>query len=136
MNTKDPLATFRATPKNLSQAETDPPSPEKYEAFSSKDRPSERLEIRALNHAWHHPSYRYLQNVIADARFGTELVLSYSFLMVKIGGRHLQPVTRAIKEGHCEWIEQFDADAFPLPDPQKPIITSIELIVPKDTILI
>lgn len=76
----------------------------------------------------HAPSYRYLMDIAFNGQYGTEIVLVYSFLMVKIRGRNLQPVIYAILESRCDFIQDFDAREFVKPtDPKQPVIENIEI---------
>src|SRR5258708_75574 len=63
-----------------------------YAAFGISDRNQERLQIRQVLGAWHAPGYRYLMDVVYSAQQGTELALAYSFMLVKVTGRHLEPI--------------------------------------------
>jgi hypothetical protein len=67
-------------------------------------------------------------DVAFNGEYGTELALVYSFLMVKIKGRNLQPVIAAILDNRCEFIQDFDAREFLPPDPAAPLIESIEFV--------
>ena len=80
----------------------------------------------------HAPSYRYLMDVAFNGQYGTELVLVYSFLMVKIKGRNLQPVVAAILENRCDFIQDFDAREFLPPDGAAPVIESIEIVTGRE----
>lgn len=125
----DPLASFRRTQKTDST--NVPAEPNYYEAYGiAGDRsPDRRLEVRQVLAAWHAPSYRYLMDVVFDGAHGTEIVLVFSFLMVKIKGRNLQAVRRAIIESTCTFIQDYDPREFSLPANDAPVIEKIELVV-------
>ena len=76
----------------------------------------------------HAPSYRYLMDVSFNGQYGTELVLVYSFLMVKIKGRNLQPVVAAILENSCHFIQDYHPNEFLPPPPNAPFIETIEFV--------
>ena len=103
-----------------------------YEAYKVKDKGAERLEIRRVLGESHAPSYRYLMDVSFNGDYGTELVLIYSFLMVKIKGRQMQPLIRAILEGTCAFIQDFHPKEFLQPQPGAAIIESIEIIAGRE----
>ena len=103
-----------------------------YEAYKVKDRGAERLEIRRVLGESHAPSYRYLMDVSFNGDYGTELILIYSFLMVKIRGRQMQPLIRAILEGTCAFIQDFHPQEFSPPPPGSAIIESIEIVGRED----
>src|SRR6266702_2998207 len=103
-----------------------------YEAFRVKDRGAERLEIRRVLGESHAPSYRYLMDVSFNGDFGTELILIYSFLMVKIKGKQMQPLLRSILEGTCAFIQDFHPQEFSPPEPGAAIIESIEIIAGRE----
>ncbi|SMF97899.1 hypothetical protein SAMN02949497_4775 [Methylomagnum ishizawai] len=125
----DPLAKFRKSPTVKPEAtlpESKAGLPD-YQAFDAKDK-IKRLEIRRVMGAFHTPAYAYLLNVIFDGYHGTELVLVYSFMLVKVKGRNLHPITLAVQEGKCAFIQDYDPRAFAEPAPDAPFIESIEII--------
>jgi hypothetical protein len=99
-----------------------------YVAFEAKDK-IKRLEIRRVMGAYRTPAYAYLLDIVFDGLHGTELVLLYSFMMIKIKGENLHPVTLAIQKGNCDFIQDFDPRAFAGPAPDAPRIDHIEIIV-------
>lgn len=103
--------------------------PHHYAAFGQGGRNQVRLEIRRLLGEWHAPSYRYLMDIVFDGRYGTEIVLVFSFLLVKIRGKNLQPVMAVIAEETCAYIQDYDAREFSPPAPDAPVITKIEVVV-------
>ncbi len=74
----------------------------------------------------HAPSYRYLMDVAFNGESGTEIVLLYSFLTVKITGRSLQPVVAAILENSCIFIQDFHPNEFLQAPQDAPFIEAIE----------
>src|SRR5690242_18973657 len=106
----DPLAQYRKKPVGT---EAEPPLPKalvEYVAFDAKDK-VERLQIRQANAQARSPGYGYLLGVAYDGPFGTNFVLSYSFmLIVLVEGKNLQPVITALQMGTAEFIQEFDAD--------------------------
>lgn len=125
----DPLANFRKRTANLS-AETAPPDDvDEYRAFAAKDR-VERLKIKRAKHPTHAPGYAYLLDIIYDGNFGTDFVLVYTILGVKVTGKNLQPVIMALLAGTADYIQEFDRSKWPKPtDAKAPIIESIEIVV-------
>lgn len=127
MTTRDPLSAFRRDQPTLSA--TDPTSGLKiYEAFKSRDRAPERLEIRRVLGVTHAPGYRYLMDMNYNGEKGTELILFYSFIRVEIKGKHLQALIHSIEEGTCVFIQDFHEEEFSPPQPGEAIIEKIEII--------
>ncbi len=128
----DPLAKFRniGTPTPASTdttSQTDGESLPAYQAFEAKDR-VKRLQIRQVMAATHSPAYAYLLDVSYDGFHGTELVLTYSFMMVKIKGQNLQTLIFAIEKHECAFIQDFDARFFAPPEQDAAIIDDIEVV--------
>lgn len=131
----DPLAAFRrqqpdasfnpqtVSPQQATGQATTGLKP--YKAFEIRERAAERLEIRRVLGETHAPSYRYLMDVSFNGQYGTELLLVYSFLIVKIKGKNLQPVIYAILEGRCHCIQDFHPNEFASPQANEPVIESI-----------
>ena len=134
--TNDPLAAYRRRSVDASfNPQAVPPQQavqqaasglKPYKAFEIRERTAERLEIRRVLGETHAPSYRYLMDVAFNGQYGTELLLVYSFLIVKIKGKNLQPVTYAILEGRCSCIQDFHPNEFAPPQGNEPVIESIE----------
>ena len=127
----DPLAKFRKTPDAVTPPATGPASGAgAYEAFKAVDRRQYRLAIRPANRAWERVTYSYLLRVVEDGAFGTELCLVYTFMVVVIKGRNLQPIGDAIDAESCMFIQQYDGDKWEKPtDTAAPFIESIEIHV-------
>jgi len=131
----DPLAAFRRQPQTASfnpqtvssqpPAQQAAPGLKPYKAFDTRERAPERLEIRRVLGETHAPSYRYLMDVAFNGEFGTELLLVYSFLLVKIKGRNLYPIIRALLEGRCAFLQDFHPNEFAPPQGNEPVIESI-----------
>ena len=102
---------------------------DEYCAFLAKDR-VERLKIKRANSPTHAPGYAYLLDIIYDGNFGTDFVLVYTILGVKVTGRNLQPVIMALLAGTADYIQEFDRAKWPKPlDAKAPVIESIEVVV-------
>ena len=72
--------------------QTPPPkSPDGYVAFDTKDRVA-RLKIFKKNYPTHTPGYHYLLDVVYSGQNVTQIVLVFTFLMVFIKGKNLQPI--------------------------------------------
>ncbi|HEY3862534.1 MAG TPA: hypothetical protein VGO59_11655 [Verrucomicrobiae bacterium] len=125
----DPLAAFRKKPAGAT-AETPPPkAPDGYIAFDAKDS-VQRLKIRRANNPTRAPGYAHLLEVVYDGTFGTNFVLVYTFLMVMVRGRNLQPVIMALEMSNADFIQEFDPDKWEKPKDEKaPFIESIEIVV-------
>ena len=125
----DPLAQYRKKPASAADNTTTPKEPEGYVAFDAKDK-VDRLKIRRANDPTRAPGYAYLLDVVYDGPFGTNFVLVYTFLMVLVKGRNLQPVIMALEMATADFIQEFDADKWKMPKDEKaPFIESIEVVV-------
>jgi len=127
MNMSDPLAQFRKRPGGSMTA---PPTGEEgYAAFGAKDK-VERLKIRRASAPTRSPGYAYLLDLAYDGTFGTNFVLVYTFMMVMVRGRNLQPIIMALETGTADFIQEFDPDRWDKPkDDKMPFIESIEVVV-------
>jgi hypothetical protein len=56
------------------------------------------------------------------------LTLLYSYMAVEIKGRHLKEVRRAIQNGRCEFIQEYNENEFTTPGKNDPIIEAINFI--------
>jgi hypothetical protein len=125
----DPLAQFRKKPVGAAELTPPPKGPEEYVAFDAKDK-VDRLKIRRANDPTRSPGYAYLLDVVYDGPHGTNFVLVYTFLMVLVRGRNLQPVIMALEMSTADFIQEFDADRWQMPkDAKAPFIESIEVVV-------
>jgi hypothetical protein len=125
----DPLSNFRKKTANAPVETTPPDDVDPYVAFAAKDR-VERLKIKRANQPAHAPGYAYLLDIIYDGQHGTDFVLVYTILGVKVTGRNLQPVVMALLAGTADYIQEFDRSKWPKPtDAKAPFIESIEIVV-------
>lgn len=128
----DPLARFRHIQKNATS--DDPLGLDvsgKYIAFQAGDRSQERLQIRRVLNITHSPSYRYLMDIMSNPG-GTQIVLVFSFLMVKIKGNNLQILTKALEDGVCTFIQDYHPNEYAVPDIKAALIESIEVRIRPD----
>ncbi len=124
----DPLAKFRRNAVADSAAPA-PDGDDAYVAFGAKDR-VERLKIKRTDKPTHAPGYSYLLDIIYDGKHGTNFVLVYTVLGVKVAGKNLQPVIMALLAGTADFIQEFDRNQWPKPtDAKAPVIESIEIVV-------
>ena len=127
----DPLSQFRKKPVG-GQVPPTGDDVEGYIAFGTKDK-VERLRIRRAFAPTRSPGYCYLLGVAYDGSFGTNFVLVYTFIMVMVRGKNLQPVIMALETGTADFIQEFDPDRWPKPtDATAPFIESIEVVVKED----
>jgi hypothetical protein len=88
------------------------------------------LKIKRANKPTHAPGYGYLLDIIYDGNHGTNFVLVYTILGVKVSGKNLQPVIMALLAGTADFIQEYDRNLWPTPlDAQTPVIESIEVVV-------
>ena len=132
----DPLARFQKAQQLAHDAsgEKEGENLHPYKAFApfEKNDKTYRLQIRRAAGATHSPAYEYLLDVCYDGLHGTGLVLVYSFMQVKIKGKHLQPLINLIERHECLYIQDFDARTFKQPRPDEIVIESIEVIHKED----
>jgi hypothetical protein len=99
-----------------------------YQAFEAQDKVM-RLDILRAADASHCPAYSYLLDIIYGRQFYSSFVLVYSFMTVAVIGRNLHDVVQAIRMGQASSICEFHPELFTPPEPDAPIITSIEVVV-------
>ncbi len=125
----DPLAKYRHKAASAAGSFAAPAGPDEYSAFGAKDR-VERLKIKCANQPTRAPGYDNLLEIVYDGRIGTNFVLSFSWLIVLVRGKNLQPVIMALLAGTADYIQEFDPDIWEKPsDAKKPFIESIEVVV-------
>lgn len=129
----DPLAQYRRKPIAPSGPSSGPPTgADDYVAFDAKDK-LDRVRIRRAMAPTRSPGYAYLLDVVYDGPYGTNFVLVFTFMVVLVRGRNLQPVVAALEGGMADFIQEFDADRWKVPtDPKAPFIESIEVIVKEE----
>ena len=129
----DPLAQFRKKPVVPVGQPTTTSRGDDYIAFDAKDR-VERLQIRCANAPTRAPGYGLLLDVAYDGTFGTNFVLSFTFMQVLVRGRNLQTVIAALEMSTAAFIQEFDPKRWERPkDRTLPIIESIEVIAERET---
>jgi hypothetical protein len=137
----DPLARFRRRPAAGQEPVTENQKPPTvhpftprpqgglpaYKAFHAKDRVL-RLDIRQTDIVVDALPYHVLVGVRHDPAC-TKIMLVYpNFMVIKVYGKNLGEVARAIKNETCEFIQDFDPRLFAQPDPSEPIIEKIEVM--------
>lgn len=101
-----------------------------YQALRVAEGRQQRLKLRPRRRAWERINYGYLQRIVEDGRFGTQLGLVFSFAVIIIKGRNLQAVADAIDQERCESLTQFDPERWArLSDPAAPYIEGMEFHV-------
>jgi hypothetical protein len=68
----------------------------------------------------HAVPYNYLLNVTYNRKAYAELFLTVSGLTIMIKGRGLRPIVDAIKLHTCEFLQEYDAEEFPMRLIRKP----------------
>lgn len=124
----DPLERFRR--RDGTRPEPKPAEPGgllPYDAFDAQDKVP-RLDIQRTSGASHCVGNAYLLDIIYGSRFWTSFVLVYNFMTVAVKGKNLEPVVTALKLGKCAAIREFHPELYTPPEPDKPIITSIEVV--------
>jgi hypothetical protein len=127
----DPLARFKQIQRHGKDA--DPAGLDAAHlpvAFGVDSKSHDRLRINTFQGINYAPSYRYLMDVMSNEA-GTQINLAFSFLMVRIRGRNLQLLARALEEGTCVFIREFHPDTSRF-SPTDPIIEEIFVKVRQD----
>lgn len=99
-------------------------NPREYVGFHPMDRTA-RLEIVPVGNPTRFMTYNNLLEIIWEHEFAGHIELIYSFAIVTIKGDNLEPVARAIADGACRVIRQFDPKRHDKPPPDALIIRSI-----------
>lgn len=124
----DPLAPYRKRAASVAGEAPPPRPPGEYVAFDAKDMVA-RLKIRRATEPTRSPGYAYLLDVVYDGPFGTSFTLVFTFLMVFVRGRNLQPVIAALEMNTADFIQEFDASKWQKPTDEKaPFIESIKVV--------
>ena len=124
----DPLAEFRKKPVAGDEPPVKVKTKEGYAAFDAKDKVN-RLRIRLATGSTRAPGYAYLLDVSYDGDHGTNIVLSYTFLMVLVTGKNLQSVVFALETSTADFIQEFDPTRWAKPtDKTAPFIETIEIL--------
>lgn len=123
----DPLAQYRKTPVTPADGMLPPRESDEYVAFGTKDK-VRRLRIRSAATMTHSPGYNLLLDVVSDGQFGTNFVLVYTVLLVKVQGKNLQKMVYALENGMADFIQAFDSERWQKPtDANAAVIDSIEI---------
>ena len=107
--------------------QTEAPSDRVYQAFETHERAA-RLNIRCARIPSRYPGYNYLLDVIYDYDFSASFTLIYTFMVVEVKGRNLDPVVHAIAHGSCGRITEFHPRRHEKPAGDDPIIESVEIV--------
>ena len=97
-----------------------------YLAFNPKDSVV-RLQIRPANGPTWSPYYMNLQAVAYDGDFGTNFVLMFGIITVRVRGQNLCPMITALEMGTAAFIQEFDSDRWTKPGPNEPLIEWMEI---------
>jgi len=139
----DPLAKYRREnlnhgspplppiPTGRQEPEENPDGLKPYKAFEIRPKASECLEIWQEWGSTHMIDYRHFQMLTCNNNQGTEIVLQFSFLVVKISGRNLKPVIEAVRDKRCGAIHRFYPEEHIATLPDEPTIENIEFFKQK-----
>jgi len=97
-----------------------------YRAFLPAKRVFE-CEIRSLHPVEHSLPYAYIYDTMAYSGDYSFFWTVTSFYVLKVKGRNLRPVVRAIRAHSCAWIQEFNKDIHTPPAPGEPVITHISI---------
>ena len=85
-------------------------------------------ELRSVHPVEHDINFAYIYDTMAYSGDYSFFWVVTSFFVVKVKGRHLRPVVRAIRARNVAWIQEFNKDKHKiLPDPGEPVITHISV---------
>ena len=118
----DPLAEYRGG-KALAK-----PDKAIYQAYDKRDRPVTYTEILCKAQPSQSPQSRFLLGTIFGADYENSITLLYSFMAVEIKGQNLKAVRRAIQNGKCEFIQEYDENEFAAFGKDETVIKSIHFI--------
>ncbi len=129
----DPLSQFRREQTTLTTANDNKASKtgtrkKPYEAFDSTGKPSPYTEIRCVLQPSQSPQSRFFMGAVFSIDYNDAFTLLYSFMAVKVKGRHLKEVRRAIQMSCCEFIQEYNENEFLKPGKDTPVIESIQFI--------
>jgi hypothetical protein len=126
----DPFDDLRTLAKTPAAADDEPADSREYAAFYARDNMQRsRVDIRPKNGFSHAIGYSYIIEICTDRYEGKSILLVANSMLVKIRGRNLQPVARALIMGCCKFIQEFAPEHFDPPiDESAPFISSIEII--------
>lgn len=99
-----------------------------YQAFETQERAA-RLNIRCARGPSRYPAFTYLLDIIFDYDFSASFTLIYTFMVVEVRGRNLDPVVHALAHGTCGRITEFHPRRHTKPGENEPFIESIEIVV-------
>ncbi len=108
---------------------TPDPQDKLYKAHGPKVRPF-HLKIRRPGKGKESPSYRDLLHVRSDDT-ETHFEVIFRHLIVRIRGKNLGEVINAIENHVCDFILQYHDSLWPPPEPGKPVIEKIEILLPE-----
>lgn len=97
-----------------------------YLAFETSDR-AERLHIVRATQPARRPAYHYLMDISEDQFHHSAFTLIYTFMIVEVTGRNLEPVIHAIGLGNCERIREHHAKLYDPPVDGEPFIEKITI---------
>lgn len=103
-------------------------APAPYEAFDPKDAKWFCLDLRLANGDIASPTYHFLLSVDSDGA-GTQIILLFSFSLVKIYGKNLQKVGNALRARKTGFLQEYSQAIFAPPDADAPVISRIEIAV-------
>ncbi len=107
----------------------DVPETESYQAFKAVDGKVDALSIYTFKEpANAHPAYQYYQYMLDD-KAGKIFDIVYGFFVVRVRGRNLFPVIRAIKNRKCLFIQEYQRRAeWQEPRKDDTVIDKIEIV--------
>jgi hypothetical protein len=117
----NPLDRYRKSPE-----EKQPEEDKLYTAYGVVSPQPRRLSIRRVKEAHRAPGYGYLIDAMWDGDKGREIALIYSHAVVMVKGRNLYDLAQQLVMEKIGWIQEFDPQRWPKPDPDQPVIDSIE----------
>jgi hypothetical protein len=128
----DPLAEFRRKGTAAQTADTQSTVEGRgaYRAFAGKDNQRKaRLDIRRRDGLAHAVGYNFIVEICYDRREYTAIMLVLTTMLVKVKGRNLRPIVDSLKLGVCEFIQEWGAEEFDVPeDGEAPFVESIEVV--------
>jgi hypothetical protein len=117
-----------SSPPESSEGESEPNDPDgHYRAFWVTRRPFV-CELRSVHPVEHDLSYAYIYDTMAYSGDWSFFWVVTSFYVLKVRGRNLRPVVKAIRARSCGWIQEFNKARHSVPDDKGlPVITHISI---------
>jgi hypothetical protein len=126
----DPLAAFtKGTPARPAIRPPALGDKRPYKAHETKQRPPKTLAVIRKNGDNEALAYTFFINARHEGTYYKAIDVIYSFYILKIRGENLRELALTIEDQTCWSIEEFDEKVHAEPEPGKPKIKRIDVVV-------